>query len=153
MNGPPTTTLRLREDSIFHFLIFLFKVRQNPLKSMHLSPFVPSVIFGRIPKSQKMVPRPTPCTLEKTTFFFNFYFLFKVRQTPLKSMHLSPFDPSVIFGRIPKSQKMVPQTTTPHLRENSTIFYFNFLFKVLQTLLKSMHLSPFYPISYFRKDT
>ncbi len=59
----------IRENTIFLNCYFLFKVCQTPLKSMHLSSFDPSVIFGKIPKCQKMVPRPPPCTLEKTTFF------------------------------------------------------------------------------------
>ncbi len=97
---------------------------------MHLSPFFPSVIFGTIPKSLKMVPW-TPCALWKHVifcrfflsvkplwksvhlwkehfFFFFFSSFFIVRQTPLKSMHLLLFVTSVIFGTIPKSLKIVP---------------------------------------------
>ncbi len=57
-----------------------------------------------------MVHRPPPCALVKTTLFL-FVFLFKVLQTILKSMQLSPFVPLVIFGRIPESLKMVFQPT------------------------------------------
>ncbi len=66
-NGPRTTTQRLSENSTFYF--FWFKVNQTPLKSVHLSPFVPSVIFGMIPKSLKMVLRPPPSALVKTPLF------------------------------------------------------------------------------------
>ncbi len=93
----------------FVFFCFLFKVHQTPLKSMHLSSFVTSIIFRRIPKSLKMVLRLPPLALEKTPLFF---VLFKVCQPPLKSMNLSPFVPSVIFGRIPKSLKIVPDHHT-----------------------------------------
>ncbi len=45
---------------------------ETPLKSMHLSPFVPSIIFGRMPKSLKIFLRPPSRTLEKTRHFFFF---------------------------------------------------------------------------------
>ncbi len=91
----------------FFYFFFWFKVSQTPQKSMHLSPFKSSVIFRRIPKSLKMVLWPPPSALMKTPHFLFYFFCFKVSQTHLKSMRLSPFVSSVIFGRIPKSLKMV----------------------------------------------
>ncbi len=106
VHSPPPRALE--KTPLFHFLYFLFKEHQTPLKSMHISPFVTSVIFGRISKSLKIVPRPPPRALEKTPLFLFLFFWFKVHQTPLKCMHISSFVPSVIFGSITKSLKMVP---------------------------------------------
>ncbi len=47
-----------------------WKVCQIPLKSMHLSPFVKSVIFRKIPKIMKMARRPPQRALVKTPLFF-----------------------------------------------------------------------------------
>ncbi len=104
---PPQRTL---VKTLPFFFSFFSKVHQTALKSMHVSPFVCSVIFGRIPKSLKMIPRRPPCALVKTPLFF-FFFMLKVRQTALKSMHVSTFERSLIFGRIPKSLKMVHRPT------------------------------------------
>ncbi len=127
------------------FLLFLI-FRQTTLKSMHLLLFVTSVIFGTIPKSLKILmktchffsfffclsnPSEKVCTFESNTFFSSFFSFFIVRQTPLKSMHLSPFVPSVIFGTIPKSMKTVPWT--PHTLMKMSFFS---CFFVRQTPLK-----------------
>ncbi len=104
---------------------------------MHLSPFVPSVTFGRNFEN---------CSAKTFSFF----------KVPLKSMHLSPFVPSAIFGRkfenysrplflffLTSSEKyaFVPSVTFRRNFENCSAKTFSF-FKVP---LKSMHLSPFVP--------
>ncbi len=95
---PPPRTLLITP---LFFFFFLFKVWQTPLKSLHLSPFVPSVILGRIKKSENGRSTTTPHFSDQSPFF-KLFCLFKVQQTPLKSVHLSPFVPSVIWGRIKK---------------------------------------------------
>ncbi len=91
-----------------------------------------------------MVLAPPPRVLDFTAlFFFIFHFLFKVCQTPLKSVNLSPFILSVILGRKTKSLKIVLRKT-PHTLDLTQIFFLLFLgFKVCQTLLKNVYLSLF----------
>ncbi len=64
LRAPP----RALDFTLFFFFFFLLKVRQTTLKSVYLSQFVPSVILGRIRKSPKMDPRPSPF-LEDLTYF------------------------------------------------------------------------------------
>ncbi len=125
---------RLKETSFF---FFFFKVHQTPLKSKQLSLFVPPVIFGRIPKSLKMVRRSPP-RLMKTGFFF---FLILKSIKPLWKVSNFHYLSHQLFL---EGYLKVWKWTTDHLRAlMKTQFYFFIFFKVCQTTLKRMHLSLF----------
>ncbi len=170
---------------------------------MHISPFVPSVASGRIPKSLKMTPWPPHRALEKTQLFFLFFFYLKYIKPLWKVCtfhHLSHQLFSKLYLKVwkwstdhhPSTLKILPffsivcfcfkyikplwkVCTFHHLCHRlfserylkvwkwssdhhpvpfkKTPLFIYFLFKVHQTILKSMHISPFVPSVIFGSIT
>ncbi len=101
---------------VCHPWLFVF-ARYNPMKSVHLWPFVPCAVLGRIPDS---LPDWAPC--DQSPHFFKNLKKKKIRHTPQKNVHFRLFVPLTILGRIPDVS-----TTNVHCTCTHLIYLFIFL--------------------------